>query len=219
MRVRDFGRSGEVWECPLFHKTEKRGHDRVVLLGPACQAALAPWLSEGDPDAFLWSPKKAEEERHARRSLARRTPRWRSHVQRNTNQRVGKRKRPLGERSPPRRSRRQSGWGSSVPTERNGRKSTRRTVGWWCPRASASFPTGTATNRATPARPDSRGRRGWIVLGHTTADMTAVYAERDLLSASEAMRRIGYHYRAANRLSRRGLFRRDCLAWAFLAWW
>jgi hypothetical protein len=102
MRVRDFDRSGEVWEYrPLFHKTEKRGHDRVVLLGPACQAALAPWLSEGDPDAFLWSPKNAEEERHARRPLARRTPRWRSHVQRNTNQRVGKRKRPLGQRYTP----------------------------------------------------------------------------------------------------------------------
>jgi integrase len=78
MRGRDLVTAGEVWEYrPARHKNQWREegspvHKRVVYLGARCQEVLRPFLSE-DPDAYLFSPRVALEEHHARRRQLRKT--------------------------------------------------------------------------------------------------------------------------------------------------
>lgn len=55
MRAGDVEREGEVWLYrPRKHKNQWRGHDRLVLLGPRCQAALAPWLDGKSRDEWAF---------------------------------------------------------------------------------------------------------------------------------------------------------------------
>lgn len=39
---------------PMKHKNSWRDQDRVIALGPAAQAVLAPWLREDQPEAYLF---------------------------------------------------------------------------------------------------------------------------------------------------------------------
>jgi integrase len=49
-----------IWcYVPPRHKTLERGKRRLVPVGPAAQAALAPFLAGRDPDACLFSPREA----------------------------------------------------------------------------------------------------------------------------------------------------------------
>jgi integrase len=65
MRTGDIDRSGKVWcYTPRRHKTDYHGHERPIFLGPAAQAIVKPWL-KADPDAFLFSPGEAREQRFA----------------------------------------------------------------------------------------------------------------------------------------------------------
>lgn len=65
MRSRDIDTQGEVWSYkPASHKTEHRGHRRVVELGPQAQTVIRPFL-KADLEGFLFSPSEAEAERHA----------------------------------------------------------------------------------------------------------------------------------------------------------
>jgi integrase len=64
------------------HKNAWRGQDRVVVLGPQAIAAVTPWLRENDPQAFLFQPRQAVEERNARRRAERKTPRTPSQLAR-----------------------------------------------------------------------------------------------------------------------------------------
>jgi len=80
VRPRDIDRTGSVWEYrPPRFKTEHHDddgtpdRDRVVYLGPKAQAALTPLLP-ADPDAYLFSPTRAEAERGVERRAGRATP-------------------------------------------------------------------------------------------------------------------------------------------------
>jgi integrase len=71
----------------------------VILLGRRGQEVLAPWLLKaGSPDAYVFSPARAEAERNAARSENRVTPRWPSHLKRNERKRAGVRRRRPGDR-------------------------------------------------------------------------------------------------------------------------
>jgi integrase len=59
MRLCDIDRSSNVWQYrPESHKTEHHDKERVVFLGPQAQAVIQPFLFR-DPGAFLFSPKDA----------------------------------------------------------------------------------------------------------------------------------------------------------------
>jgi integrase len=74
MRGVDIDRSGAVWVYrPSRHKTQGRGGQRAVPLGPQAQAVLSPWLGN-DPLAYLFSPATAVAIRNARRREERKTP-------------------------------------------------------------------------------------------------------------------------------------------------
>jgi integrase len=92
MRAADLDVTGPTWLYrPGRHKTEHLGKERVIALGPRCQAILKPFLTV-DLQAPLFSPAKAMEER--REELrARRQTRVQPSQQ---NRRAKHRKRPWG---------------------------------------------------------------------------------------------------------------------------
>lgn len=74
LRIRDVGTTAEVWRYrPARHKTINRGHDRVVHVGPRAQALLGPLLRVDQPDAYLFSPMRAQSERNAAKRMLRKT--------------------------------------------------------------------------------------------------------------------------------------------------
>ncbi|VTR92155.1 catalytic phage domain protein : Site-specific recombinase XerD OS=Singulisphaera acidiphila (strain ATCC BAA-1392 / DSM 18658 / VKM B-2454 / MOB10) GN=Sinac_1635 PE=4 SV=1: Phage_integrase [Gemmata massiliana] len=91
MRPCDLDRSGSVWVLtPARHKGSWRGKPRFVHFGPEAQAVLAPWIEKtGASDEHVFSPARAEAERNAERSVARKTKRWPSHMKRNATKRKG----------------------------------------------------------------------------------------------------------------------------------
>jgi integrase len=72
---KDISRSDQaVWIYrPDRHKNEHRGRDRVVFFGPRCQELLRSYL-ELAPVGFLFSPRRAEEERRAGLRVRRKSP-------------------------------------------------------------------------------------------------------------------------------------------------
>jgi integrase len=74
MRTGDIDRSGDTWTySPRQHKGKHHGHARTVFLGPRAQEILSEWL-RADPDAYLFRPEDAEEERRVTRRAGRKTP-------------------------------------------------------------------------------------------------------------------------------------------------
>ena len=74
LRPCDVDRTGEVWVYRLHqHKTAHHGFERKIFIGPRGQQVLAPFLLR-DRQAYCFSPAEAEEERRQRMHEARATP-------------------------------------------------------------------------------------------------------------------------------------------------
>lgn len=74
MRPCDIDRSGEIWHyCPHSHKTQYRGKDRIISIGPRGQQLLRPYLLR-DHQAYCFSPKESERQRLAKLHEDRTTP-------------------------------------------------------------------------------------------------------------------------------------------------
>ena len=195
IRGRDLRRGDSDWIYePGSHKTAWRGRRRVIPLGPKSRAFLEGLL-RADPDEYLFDPREAVAEHHARRGAARKTM-----------------------PTPSERSRRQASPGAGH-ARRYGRASYLNAVKRACDRA---FPhptlAGVAASQlseeqrakllawrkahrwhpnqlrhtvATEVRARFGLEAAQAVLGHAKADVTQVYAERDLSKAAEVMRQIG----------------------------
>lgn len=78
LRPCDIERGEGTWTFrPTRHKSEHRGIVREIPLGPKAQEVLRPFLErvpQPEPDAPLFSPQCAEQERSVRRRIFRRTP-------------------------------------------------------------------------------------------------------------------------------------------------
>lgn len=75
LRPCDVNRDDDVWEYrPASHKTQHHGRDRVIYVGPKAQQVLAPFLDDRPADAYCFSPAEAEAERREAMHAARRTP-------------------------------------------------------------------------------------------------------------------------------------------------
>jgi integrase len=71
----DLDRTGDVWTyTPTSHKTQHHGHSRIIHLGKQAQSIIRPFLRP-EPAEYLFQPVDAENERHAARTAARKTPR------------------------------------------------------------------------------------------------------------------------------------------------
>jgi integrase len=102
LRPMDLDRCNDVWVYrPATHKTAHHGKERVVSIGPRAQAVLMPYLDGVGPGEFVFSPARTEADRQARRATDRKTPRWRSHMERNRRKRKADPKWRAGDRYTP----------------------------------------------------------------------------------------------------------------------
>jgi integrase len=175
MRQCDLDRSGTVWIYePFEHKNRWRGHTRSVPIGPRGQNILRAFLDRG-PDDFLFSPVEAERWRNERRRRSRQTPMTPSQAQRTA-------------KAKPRRAKR----------VRYDVDSYRRAITYAIMKARKSgidlphwYPLQLRHTRATEIRRRFGIEAAQVSLGHARADVTQVYAERNLALASEIAQQIG----------------------------
>ena len=74
LRPGDLDRQSDVWRyVPAEHKTEHKGRQRVIYLGPQAQVILSPYL-ERAANAYCFCPRESERQRRQERHAARVTP-------------------------------------------------------------------------------------------------------------------------------------------------
>jgi integrase len=167
-------RAGEVWVFrPRRHKTAHHGKKREVLIGPRARKVLEPWLEGVAPDEYVFSPARAEQARQARRRACRKTPLWPSHLKQQAARRKGNPKRPK--------------------RERYDVASYRRAIKRACKQA--DIPSWAPNQLRHTAATRIRRRHGIelarIILGHSTAFTTEIYAEADRKQAKKVIGEIG----------------------------
>jgi integrase len=171
IRPGDINRKADPWEyIPASHKTEHHDRQRVIFFGPKAQQLLLPYLLRAAA-AYCFSPREAEAKRRAVQYGARQTPL--SCGNRPGTNRKANPRRPAGEKY-----------------DRNSyARAVRRAaqvagVGTWSPnRLRHTF--------ATEVRKSFGLEAVQVCLGHSKADTTQIYAERDLLKAANVARQIG----------------------------
>jgi integrase len=169
LRPCDLDRTKDIWSFrPASHKTQHHERTRVVFFGPKAQAILAPYLLR-DTQAHCFSPAESERRRRAQRR----------------SQRVSKIR-------PSQRSRRKFNPQRS-PHDRYDERAYRRAIHRACDKA--EIPRWSPNRIRHTAATQIRSRFGLeaaqVVLGHSEADTTQIYAERDLAKAAEIMRQVG----------------------------
>jgi integrase len=74
LRMSEIDTSGDIWVFqPTDHKTRWRDHSRQVPIGPKAQAVIKQFTTLNPAD-YLFSPRRAEERRHALRREQRKSP-------------------------------------------------------------------------------------------------------------------------------------------------
>lgn len=185
LRASDVDRSEEVWIYrPQGHKTEHFGRERRVLFGPRARAILEPWL-ERYPTGFLFAPDRAEHARHKLQRQHRKTPLWPSHQRRK--------------RAPQPR----------VFRDHYSTSSYARAVAYGCEKSNAKAekdafergepkpnpvhwtPNQLRHTAATRIRREFGIEMARVVLGHSSAVTSEIYAEIDLGKAAAVMAKLG----------------------------
>ena len=136
MRLADIDRSGEVLEyVPAAHKTQHRGKQRRIYIGPTGQEILAPYL-KAEPEQFLFE---------------------------------------------------------SSPGECCSKDSYNRAVSRACKRAGIEpwSPNQLRHTAATEIRKRFGLEASRVILGHSSAETTLIYAERDFEAAKSVIRQMG----------------------------
>lgn len=186
LRPCDIDQSCDVWSYrPESHKMEHRGRERVIFIGPRAQAILTPYLNRPQ-DAYCFCPEESEQDHNRARRENRATPMTPSQA----------------ERVPKRRPKRR-------PGNRYTTNSYRRAIHRACDQADRAARLVSADVRAdqriVPQWAPNRLRHAaateirrqfgleaaQVTLGHSNADVTQIYAERDNMKAAEIMRIIG----------------------------
>jgi site-specific recombinase XerD len=160
------------------------GRRRLVALGPKARAIVERYLDR-PPQAYLFSPAEVAEWRaeHRRRERpARRTPLYPCEARRVQREKLARR----------RRQRRRA------PGERYDSNTYYRAIGYGIRKANKGgvvipswHPNQLRHSRATEVRRQYGLEAAQVVLGHAKADVTQVYAERDLERAKEIARKTG----------------------------
>ena len=162
MRAIDLDMTGSVWLYqPVQHKTSHLGKSRKILVGPKAQAHLRPFL-EREVEAYLFSPREAQQQRYGARSMKRHQP---VEVPR-TARRIGNRYTSQA-------------YGYCIR-----RVCQRHGIPHWSPNQLRH-------NAATRLRKEFGLELAQIILGHSRADVTQIYAARDLTTAVAVMERVG----------------------------
>jgi len=205
MRPCDIDRSAKVWLYqPRCHKTTHHGHHRRIYIGPKAQKVLAPFLLR-DPESYCFSPAEAvidqRQRLHQRRQTylscgnvpgsnvkdePRRSPgqRYTTCSYRRAIQRACDQGFP-----PPEALARREGETKAQWRKRLTKKQKKELAAWR--RAHRWHPHQLRHNYATEVRREFGLEAAQILLGHTKADVTQIYAERDMDRAATVAAKIG----------------------------
>lgn len=169
LRPADVDRSGAVWLYrPAEHKTEHHGRARVVYIGPKAQAVLRPYFDR-EPRAACFSPAESEAARAAGLRARRASKVQPSQVDR----------RVASPRRSPRSAYTKDSYGKAIR-----RAAARAGVPHWHPNQLRHA-------AATDVRRAFGLEGAQVILGHASADVTQVYAERDAVLAERIAREVG----------------------------
>jgi integrase len=197
VRPCDIDRNGEVWVYrPFHHKTVHHGKERAVLIGPKGQGVLLRYLARGSED-FCFRPTDSEEKRRAVRCQARKTPL------------------SCGNRPGTNQKRKPKRTAGNVYTVGSYRRAIHRSCDKAFPHPELSgTPLGKLTEgqiaelrlwqserrwspnqlrhtAATEIRREFGLEAAQVILGHSQASVTQVYAERDMEKGRAVARAIG----------------------------
>ena len=184
MRACDIDRSDDVWIYePYKHKTKYRGHRRLIPIGPRAKAILVKYLNRS-PATYLFSPREtiawAREQRS--KNSTRKTPVYPSELRRRDRQKRArqrrKSKRVVGEHYTT---------GSYYKAVSDGLEKAHKDgveIPHW-------FINQLRHSRATEVRKEFGVEAAQVTLGHAKADVTQVYAERNLDLAKHVARKTG----------------------------
>jgi integrase len=197
LRPCDLDRTGDVWLYrPESHKTQHHGRERVIFIGPQAQDVLLRYLAR-DHEAYCFRPCDSMAKHRADRAAARTTP-----PSCGNTPGSNRRKKPR-----------------TVPGECYAVDAYRRAITRACDKAFPHpelagiretmltaeqklelkawqkshrwAPNQLRHAAATEVRREFGLEAAQIVLGHSKADVTQVYAERDLAKGLEVAKRIG----------------------------
>lgn len=170
IRPMDIDRAGDIWEYyPASHKTQHRGRERIIYIGPQAQTILRPYLLR-PAESYCFSPQQAVAEHRARQHA----------------NRTSKRKRSQKQVTPKAKAKRRPG--SRYRTD-----SYRVAIHRACQRAELEewSPNQLRHAAGTQARALFGLEAAQVILGHAKADVTQIYAERDRRLAQEVARKMG----------------------------
>jgi integrase len=160
---------------PTKHKTKHRGKDRAIPLGPRAKELLTPWL-RADPDKPLFSPRDSRQHQDANRP----------HKEASTEARRASARHYFRKRHKPTPVSRYAGESYSTLSYGNAVSNACR---------KASIPPFRPNRIRHTAATEIRHRFGIeaarVTLGHSSLNMTEVYAEADLSLASKVASEIG----------------------------
>ena len=171
IRPGDVDRSADVWIYrPASHKMEHHDRERIIFIGPKAQEILRPYLLRAGAEN-CFSPAQSERKRLANNHRRRVTP-------------LSCGNRPGTHRAKkPRRS----------PGGQYGKDAYNRAIARACKVAGVDpwSPNRLRHTAATQVRHKYGLEAAQVVLGHATANVTQIYAERDLQLAARIMREVG----------------------------
>ncbi len=203
----DIEMGGAIWLYrPDQHKTAWRGKPRVITIGPRAQTILKEFFTL-DLDDYLFSPRRAVEELHATRAANRKTPKYPNHMNRNAGKRKLAPKRSPADRYkvtayehaiaracdkafPAPEPLAQRGGETVKEWERRFSADERVELSAW-QSAHRWAPNQLRHTFATEVRKGHGLEAAQVLLGHARADVTQVYAERDLTLAFRVASEIG----------------------------
>jgi integrase len=186
LRPCDLGTGDEVWLfTPVQHKKRHRNKPRVVPVGPKAQAVLKEF-APADPEDYYFSPRRVVAQLHAERSAARKTPRYPSHMTRNEAKRVGA-------KHAARYNVTSYGRAVARAVERANRELARKAAagGVEIDQIPHWHPNQLRHSHGTTVRRRFGLEAAQVALGHEKADVTQVYAERNLALAIRVAAEIG----------------------------
>lgn len=152
LKIGDIDRSGSVWTATLTeHKEAWREAKRTLYFGPKAQEILRPWLLRA-PSEYLWSPRETMRRLYEKAMMHRRPGQTTS--VRRTDRVVG---------------------------EHYTGDSYRRAITRACEKAGIPqwHPHQLRHTAATLVRKEHGLEAAQVILGHATADVTQIYAERN----------------------------------------
>lgn len=187
IRPMDVDRSGEVWTYkPEHHKTEHHGKDRTIFVGPKAQDVLRPYLLR-PADAYCFSPKEAAEDCREARHAARVTPMNCGCVPGDKKTRHPKRQ--------PGDCYRKDSYGRAITRGIAKANKARRKEAAEAGVKPVLLPSWSPNRLRHAAATEVRRQFGLeaaqVTLGHSKADVTQVYAERDQDLARTVALKIG----------------------------